>query len=175
MLPVDVIDLPDIEPDDIVPLVTILPIDDMSHCNVHIPTPVCVPTENPPLFLITPSIKQTFEQSTPFGCASRYMVFSLPLKRTKSLLMIINVPAVVSVLVVIVLLDMLLVDATDAADTGDKPVTVNEKHCISPVDVVAPFVEILPVDYMSHCDVHIPTPVCAPTENPPLCLITLSV
>ena len=37
MFPVDVI----------VPLVDMLPVDDMSHCDVHTPTPVCAPTENP--------------------------------------------------------------------------------------------------------------------------------
>jgi len=47
----------DIFPEDvIVPLVVILPVDDMSHCDVHTPTPVCAPTENPPLFFINPSV-----------------------------------------------------------------------------------------------------------------------
>ena len=47
----------DIFPEDVlVPLVEILPVDDMSHCDVQTPTPVCSPTENPPLFLITPSV-----------------------------------------------------------------------------------------------------------------------
>ena len=45
------------------------------------------------------------------------MALSLPLKRTISLLMLINAPAVVSALVVIVLLCMFLVAATDVADT----------------------------------------------------------
>ena len=53
----DVIELPVIMPADaIVPLVVILPVDDMSHCDVHTPTPACAPTENPPLFFVNPSV-----------------------------------------------------------------------------------------------------------------------
>ena len=50
------------------------------------------------------------------------------------------------------------------------PVTLPAEDVIFPVDVIVPLVEILPVDDMSHCDVHTPTPVCAPTENPPFVL-----
>ena len=61
-----------------------------------------------------------------------------------------------------------------AADV-DSPVIDNYKIVISPADVMVPLAGILPVDDMPHCDVHTPTPVCAPTENPPLFLINHSV
>ena len=57
IFPEDVIELLVILPADvIVPLVEILPVEDMSHCDVHIPTPVCAPPENPHVFLINPSV-----------------------------------------------------------------------------------------------------------------------
>ena len=36
------------------PLVVILPVDDMSHCDVQTPTPVCAPTEKPAFVLNHP-------------------------------------------------------------------------------------------------------------------------
>ena len=101
----------------IVPLVEILQVDDMSHCDVHTPTPVCAPTENPLLFLINPSVYKSFEQSTPFAFASRYIVLSLALQRTISFLMFSAASEVVNVWVVTVSLAMFPVAAIDAADT----------------------------------------------------------
>ena len=69
------------------------------------------------------------------------MVLSLPLKRTRSVLMLINAPAVVSVLVVIVLLDMSPVAATYGADT-DPDVDI-DPPVIDPVAVIVELDEMV--------------------------------
>ena len=67
---------------DIDPLVVIIHVDDMLHCEVQVSTDVWSPSENPFLFFIMLSMYSSVQHITPPKSATKYINLALTVHRT---------------------------------------------------------------------------------------------